>query len=55
MTYLNYTDVIDCILKSQLDEKAKVIILTEISKLSTWHPEPNEVLVDYEVQTKRSE
>lgn len=53
MTYLNYTDVVDCILQSQLNEKTKVTVLTTISKLDTWYPEPNEVMVEYEVQTER--
>ena len=55
MIYLNYEDVIRCIVGSSAQPESKVVILEEITELTTWCAEPNEVMVECEVVTERSE
>ena len=49
MIYLDYTDVIECILQLSLPDSTIRLILDELTKLNTYIPETNEVMIEYEV------
>lgn len=49
MIYLDYTDVIECILRLPLPDSTVRLILDGLTELNTYVPETNEVMVEYEV------
>ena len=49
MIYLIYTDVIKCILESELTDAVIRAILDDISELPIYEPESEEVMVKVEV------